>query len=183
MPTYHQFYVPNVTVAFTLVTYNRSPIFSNTQVAELFLNLLNKITNQFHYECIAYSLLPDHIHLLIQLSQENPNFSLPIRELKRLFSVSYKRLNPLLPLPNSSRQKHHETTIWQRRFWDHVIEDERDLERHLNYIHFTPVKHGFADNPTQWPWSSYSNYLEKGYYPKEWSPELNQFEDSDNWGE
>jgi len=183
VPNYHRFYIPNAIVAFTLVTYNRSPIFSNTQVSDLFLNLLNKITDQFHYKLIAYSLLPDPVHLILQLSHENPNFSLPIRELKRLFSVNYKKLNPLLPLPNSSRQKHNETTIWQRRFWDHVIKDERDLERHLNYIHFNPVKHGFTDNPTNWPWSSYSNYLENGYYPNEWSPDLNQFEDSENWGE
>lgn len=183
MPHYHRFYVPYAIVAFTLVTYNRSPIFSNIQTSDLFLNLLNKVTKQFHYECLAYSILPDHIHLLIQLSPNNPNFSIPIRELKRLFSVSYKRINPLMPLPNASRQKHHETTIWQRRFWDHVIKDERDLERHLNYIHFNPVKHGYSDDPSQWPWSSYSSYIENGYYPKEWSPEQNQFDDSDNWGE
>lgn len=183
MPNYHRLYIPNTIVAFTLVTYNRSPIFSKTQAVVLFLNLLNKITNQFHYECIGYSILPDHIHLLIKLSQENPNFSLAIRELKRLFSVSYKKFNPLLPSPNSSRQKHNETTIWQRQFWDHVIKDEQDLEKHLNYIHFNPVKHGFSDTPTNWPWSSYSNYVENGYYPKGWSPEPDQINDTDNWGE
>jgi putative transposase len=120
---------------------------------------------------------------MIQLSQDNPNFSLPIRELKRLFSVSYKKSIPVLLVPNSSHQKHHETTIWQRRFWDHIIKDERDLERNLDYIHFNPVKHGLTDNPTCWPWSSYSNFVEKGYYSKEWAPDLKQFEGSDNWGE
>jgi putative transposase len=183
VPNYHRFYIPNAIVAVTLVTYNRQPTFSTPQAAELFLNIFNKIIDQFHYDCIAYSILPDHVHLLIQLSQDHPNFSLPIRELKRRFSVSYKKSNPVLPLPNSSRQKHHETTIWQRRFWDHIIKDERDLERHLDYIHFNPVKHGLTDSPTCWPWSSYSNFVEKGYYSKEWVPDLKQFEDSDNWGE
>jgi len=62
MPNYHRYYVPNSIVAFTLVTYNRYPIFSNPQATKLFLNLLDEISNKFSYDCLAFSILPNHIH-------------------------------------------------------------------------------------------------------------------------
>lgn len=183
MPNYHRYYVPNSIVAFTLVTYNRYPLFSNPQATKLFLNLLDEISNKFSYDCLAFSILPNHIHLLIQLSQEYPNFSVFIRELKRLFSIKFQKSDPILFVPNSSRQKHHEVTIWQRRFWDHIIVDEQDLQNHLDYIHFNPVKHGLTQDPSEWPWSSFSDYLEKGYYSYDWVPDKERLEKFKSWGE
>jgi hypothetical protein len=59
-------------------------------------------------------------------------------------------------------------TIWQRRFWDHIIRDQDDHNAHLDYIHYNPVKHGYAAKPTDYPWSSFGSYLENGIYPPDW---------------
>ena len=132
MSNYHRYYIPNSIVALTLVTYNRQPIFADPQASKLILTLLEDINERYQYECVAYAIMPDHLHLLIHLSLEYPYFSIPIRELKRLFSINYQKININLAPSNPSRQKHHEVTVWQRRFWDHVIKDERDLQNHIN---------------------------------------------------
>ena len=62
-----------------------------------------------------------------------------------------------------------ERGIWQRRYWEHTIRDERDFAAHLDYIHFNPVKHGFAGHPAEWPHSSFHRYVEKGLYPASWA--------------
>ena len=69
---------------------------------------------------------------------------------------------------NASREKRSETTIWQRRFWEHTIRDEKDMEHHLNYIHYNPVKHGHVDAVRNWEWSSFHRYVRMGYYDIEW---------------
>lgn len=183
MPNYRRYYVPNSIVAFTVVTYNRQPIFSKPESAKLFLNLLDTLSNKFHYECQAYSILPDHVHLLIQLSPDFPIFSMFIRELKRLFSIEYQKSDLILPISNASRQKHHEVTIWQRRFWDHIIKDEQDLQNHIDYIHLNPVKHGLVQDPSKWAWSSFAEYVDQGFYSNGWEQHKKKLEKFNSWGE
>ncbi len=67
-----------------------------------------------------------------------------------------------------SRARKGEVEIWQRRFWDHCIRDEEDLRRHLDYIHYNPVKHGLVRRPLDWPWSSFARYVSLGWYSPEW---------------
>jgi len=94
---------------------------------------------------LAYCILPDHVHLLMQLPEDKSNYSYQIREIKRLVTLDMQK-----ELDQKSLK------IWQDRFWEHTMGDENDLERHLDYIHFNPVKHGYVDDPLAWPWSSYS---------------------------
>ena len=104
----------------------------------------------------AYCILPDHIHLLMQLPEEESNFSYQIRELKRLVTLNLKK-----------ELCQHSLKIWQNRFWEHTIRDEKDLERHLNYIHFNPVKHGYVEDAIDWKWSSYSEMVSSSILPLE----------------
>lgn len=67
-----------------------------------------------------------------------------------------------------SKLRRKESTIWQRRFWEHQIRDEHDFERHLDYIHYNPVKHGYAKRAKEWPYSTFHRYLQQGIYPQEW---------------
>lgn len=62
-----------------------------------------------------------------------------------------------------------QATLWQRRFWDHIVRDQDDLNRHLDYIHVNPVKHGYAKRPLDYPFSSMRNYVERGVYPPDWA--------------
>ena len=61
-----------------------------------------------------------------------------------------------------------ENLVWQRRFWEHAIRDEEDWRKHLNYIHFNPVKHGYANSPNEWPWSSFDACVKKDGYERDW---------------
>ena len=67
-----------------------------------------------------------------------------------------------------SRHIHRESTIWQRRFWEHRIRDENDFERHMDYIHYNPVKHGYAEQVQDWPHSTFHRHVRDGTYPMDW---------------
>jgi putative transposase len=61
-----------------------------------------------------------------------------------------------------------ESTIWQRRFWEHCIRSDIDMRRHLDYIHFNPVKHGYAETAAAWPYSTFRRYVDAGAYAADW---------------
>ena len=83
-----------------------------------------------------------------------------------------------------SRMKKEEAAVWQRRYWEHVIRDDEDLDRHLDYIHYNPVKHGLVGTPIDWPWSSFQKYVKLGLYEKGWGgPMAELSEESDSFGE
>jgi len=71
-----------------------------------------------------------------------------------------------------SKERHRENTIWQRRFWEHQIRDDEDLLRHLDYIHYNPVKHAMATNPADWPYSTFHRYVTNGLYTANWGENL-----------
>ena len=70
--------------------------------------------------------------------------------------------------------KRGEAAIWQRRFWEHVIRDETDLNNHIDYIHYNPVKHSLVKNVADWPWSSFHRYVRMGYYESGWGEDVGE---------
>ncbi|MDP1845690.1 MAG: transposase, partial [Candidatus Moranbacteria bacterium] len=84
---------------------------------------------------------------------------------------------------NISRNRRHEGGIWQRRFWDHVIRDEPDFHRHLDYLHWNPVKHGYAKTPMGWPYSTIHRFVAQGLYPPNWGGDGVDKDQSSNFGE
>lgn len=67
-----------------------------------------------------------------------------------------------------SRLGKRERGIWQRRYWEHQIRDEMDLSRHVDYIHFNPVKHGWVERALDWPHSTLRGYIARGWLPSDW---------------
>ena len=67
-----------------------------------------------------------------------------------------------------------ERGIWQRRFWEHAIRDDRDYAAHIDYCHINPVKHGYVKRVVEWPYSSFHRYVERGIYSPDWAagPEI-----------
>jgi len=96
------------------------------------------------------------------------DFSRRWREIKRLFSVEYSALMGIPYARNDSREKRNETTVWQRRFWEHTVRDEEDFERILDYIHYNPVRHGLVKSVSEWKWSSFHRYVKDGFYDPDW---------------
>lgn len=77
---------------------------------------------------------------------------------------------------NPSKRKHRESTIWQRRFWEHQIRDDEDFSRHVDYIHFNPVKHGLVKYVVDWPYSTFHRYVQNAVYAGDWAKTRNSME-------
>ena len=65
-----------------------------------------------------------------------------------------------------------ERGIWQRHFWEHLIRDEIDYQRHVDYVHVNPLKHGYVDCVQDWPYSTFHRYVARGIYPADWCGDL-----------
>lgn len=120
----------------------------------------------FHTDAIC--LLPDHFHCLWTLSEDDADYSLRWEEIKLISTHRYVYKVGSKDMPTDSHQIRAERTIWQRRFWEHTIRDEKDLENHSNYIHFNPVKHGLVTKPYDWEWSSFRRFVNAGAYEVDW---------------
>jgi putative transposase len=109
-------------------------------------------------------VLPDHLHGLWQLPDGDDDFPLRWRLIKSRFSLRIDTGERT----SSSRVRKGERGIWQRRYWEHAIRDERDYQTHLDYIHYNPVKHGLVHATKDWPYSSFHRYVKQGVYPLDW---------------
>lgn len=157
MPDFRRYYLPNSLYFITTTTKDRRPIFRQEKNIHLLLETIDRVQTIYPFQMLAYCILPDHTHLLLQL-QDQYTVSQIMHSLKRNFTLNYKRA---LEIDTTQR-------LGQRRFWDHLIRNERDLTRHLDYIHYNPVKHGLVQRPEDYPYSSYSSWLRQGYYEKGW---------------
>jgi putative transposase len=83
---------------------------------------------------------------------------------------------------NPSRRDRRETTVWQRRFWEHTIRDDQDLAKHFDYIHYNPVKHGLVQRVRDWPHSSFHRFVKEGMYSLDWGEGID-FDAKENFGE
>ena len=144
MPDYRRYYVPNASIFITVVTHERRHHLGPMKSIELFWETIMKVQEIHPFEILAYTILPDHFHWLIRVDNREGDYSIVMHRLKRNFSVNYKKLHSIST----------SFTVWQKRFWDHVIRDENDFGKHLNYIHWNPIKHRFVARPEDWEHSS-----------------------------
>lgn len=158
---YRRHYQAGNTYFFTVVTQHRRP---------LLLEHIEKLRRAFRLMHVRYPceiqaivILPDHLHTIWRLPDGDSNYSRRWMVLKRAFSTTI----PAIPATESQLNK-REKGIWQRRFGEHVIRNEQDWARHLDYIHYNPVKHGYVNNPADWEYSSFSHWVANGVYPRDW---------------
>ena len=116
------------------------------------------------FSLVAMVVLPDHLHTIWRLPENDSDYSLRWSLLKAGFSRRMDKTEPIAP----SRALKRERGLWQRRFWEHQIRDEDDLARHIDYIHYNPVKHGWSDSPVTWPHTTLHGYIARGLLPKNW---------------
>ncbi len=113
----------------------------------------------------AMVVLPDHLHLLLTLPDGDDDYAKRVSCLKGQFS----RQIPKIEFVNESRTSKNERGVWQRRYWEHRIRDNLDYQRHVDYIHYNPVKHGHVSKPSDWLYSTFHKYVEQGIYPLDWA--------------
>ena len=130
--------------------------------------VFRKVKQKHPFKIDAIVILPEHIHCIWTLPPDDAGYSLRWNLIKSGFS----RLIPGNERRSDSRIKRGERGIWQRRYWEHMIRDEKDFERHVDYIHWNPIKHGWVKRVSDWPYSSFHAYVRKGVYSVNWACEI-----------
>jgi putative transposase len=154
------------TYFFTVVTHMRQPILCNGSSVKEIKNAFLKVMAAYPFVVDAIVLLPDHLHCLWTLPENDQDFSTRWRLIKSYFTKNFGRKSK--GASSQSRSAKKEQDVWQRRFWEHLIRNEDDYANHLDYIHYNPVKHGLVNAPSLWPYSSFHRYAKNGLYPIDW---------------
>jgi putative transposase len=169
MMRYRRLRVCGGTYFFTVVTYKRTPFLTLPGHVALLRDAFRYVMNRHPFAIDAFVLLPDHLHCIWTLPEGDWDYSKRWRLIKGYFTRhcdETARGNP-----SESRKRKNEHNVWQRRFWDHMIRDDRDFEKHMDYIHYNAVKHGLVHYPLQWPHSSIHKFVARGVYSIDWGRE------------
>ena len=169
------------TYFFTVVTYRRQKIFIEEEVVNQLREVIAVVKQNRPFVIDAWVLLPDHMHCIWTLPEGDNDYSTRMGMIKSQFTMRVKNKMERPEWLTESKQKHRESTIWQRRFWEHEIKDEQDFIRHVDYVHFNPVKHGLVKAVSDWPYSTFHRYVEKGVYLKDWAGIIENI--TENFGE
>jgi putative transposase len=126
------------------------------------------IRAKWPFDLTGIVLLPDHLHTIWTLPPGDVAFSRRWWRIKGEFTALFLKGGGSEGKCSASRRKRKERGVWQRRFWEHAIRDENDFERHMDYLHYNPVKHGLVGRPCDWPYSSFHRWVQMGIYPPDW---------------
>lgn len=136
-----------------MVTFNRIPVLIEN--IDLFHKSIARVNGKTPFELISWVVLPDHCHMVI--NPQGNDLSSIVQRIKMSFGELFRRRRGL----KSGR-------VWQNRFWDHIIRNQADMNKHIDYIHFNPVKHGLTRDPFEYEHSSLRRYFKEGYYQRDW---------------
>ncbi|MBN2106500.1 MAG: transposase [Deltaproteobacteria bacterium] len=160
------------TFFFTVVTFERNKLFNDIGIIDVFREIVRDVKTQHPFDIDAWVVLPEHMHCLWTLPDGDMDYSRRWSMLKRKFTQRWDSIRTAYPPGDAhttvSRIKRREGSVWQRRFWEHQIRDERDYRHHCDYIHYNPVKHGLVNAPVEWPYSTFHRFVQNGLYEKDW---------------
>ena len=157
------------TFFFTVVTHERRRFLCVDPNAELMREAFRYVIDRHPFSIDAFVLLPDHLHCIWTLPEHDNDFSMRWRLIKSYFSR--KCGEQFKGNRSANRLNKAEQAVWQHRFWEHQIRDDGDFIRHVEYIHYNPVKHGLVNAPEAWPLSSFRRYVKQGIYQSDWGSE------------
>src|SRR5215467_8719342 len=164
MTNYQRNFVPGGSYFFTVNLADRQ-LRLLTEHIDL-LRVAFRYTQARHsFDVAAAVILPDHLHAIWTLPEGEADYALRWRLIKSAFSRALPNGEPI----SASRGCKAERGIWQRRYWEHTVRDEDDFARHVDYIHFNPVKHGHVGRVQDWPYSTFHRMVRAGVYPQDWA--------------
>jgi putative transposase len=146
---------PGGTFFFTVVTHERQPWLVEPWCVKTLGDVMRHVRAQRPFENLAMVLMPDHLHAIWRLPPDDADFS------TRWMLIKQGVVHRL-------RGRMGVQALWQGRFWEHTLRDERDVEQHMHYIHYNPVKHGHVQHVRDWPHSTFHRYVKNGVYPTDW---------------
>ena len=167
MPNYRRAFVPGGCWFFTVTLLDRRLrlLTENVDVQRK----ATRVTQARHPFVIdAMVVLPDHLHAVWTLPPGDADFSLRWR----LIKISFAQAIPKTERRSAVRMRRRERGIWQRRFWEHLIRDEEDFRRHVEYCYINPINHGLASSVRDWPYSSFHRDVRAQLFPEDWAGEV-----------
>ncbi len=163
---YRRVYAPGGSYFFTIVTENRQKILVGNTTINVLREAFRRVMVKRPFRINAAVVMPDHLHCIWSLPSGDHDFSTRWRLIKTWFT-KHCNITPVLA-PNKARKRKGEQAIWQHRYWEHLLRDEQDFNRHVEYIHYNPVKHGYVRRPFDWEYSSFRHYVRRGVYSEDW---------------
>jgi putative transposase len=149
-----------------VVTEYRRPFLASKEAVALLRSAVRTVRAARPFEVNAMVVLPDHLHCIWTLPPGDADFATRWRLVKTWFT---KHCDPAWrAAPGRVRAAKKEQALWQHRYWEHALRDENDFARHVENIHYNPVKHGLASAPISWPYSSFHRYVEAALYSADW---------------
>lgn len=173
MPNYRRSIVTGATYFFTVVTHRRQAILNKPESRTILRQVIDETRKHHPFTVDAWVLLPDHMHCMWTLPKDDADYSKRWGMIKAGFTKQAKHLIQHDESLSYSKQRHRESAIWQRRFWEHQIRDEIDYQRHADYVHYNPVKHGLVNEVKAWPHSTFHRYVREGIYSEDWGGGFN----------
>jgi putative transposase len=158
MSDYRRAFVPGGCYFFTLVTHARQRLLEDTENVDRLREGFRRTMTKHPFRIDAIVILPAHLHTIWRLPENDADFSLRWRLIKHYLASGV----------SAGTNHRGEKRVWQRRFWEHLLRDQEDWRRHVDYIHFNPVKHGYVKRPGDWQWSSFTKASNRGWYPAGW---------------
>jgi putative transposase len=165
MPNYRRAYHPGGTYFFTVNLLERHNNDLLIKHIDLLREVVKTVRKSHPFEIHAWVVLLEHLHCVLRLPEGDSDFTVRWRLIKAGFS----RRPPKIERRSTVRQARGERGIWQRRFWEHLIKDERDYQAHMDYVHINPLKHALVKQVVDWPYSTFHRLVAEGIYTADWA--------------
>jgi putative transposase len=168
MPNYRRYLVPGATYFFTVVTESRSRILISPMARQTLRDAIRSCRQELPFEINAIVLLPEHIHAIWTLPSGDANYSKRWGIIKKTFTTAFLESGGREQRVTAGKERQRRRGVWQPRFWEHMIRDETDFDRHFDYVHYNPVNHGHVTCVKDWPFSSFHRWARSGVYASDW---------------
>jgi putative transposase len=163
MARYNRNFTPGGTFYVTLSLADRQSSALVDHIAAL-RTAMHRAREKAHFGIKALVVLPNHLHAVVTLPQGDDDFTGRWRLINSGFASAIAAVDSSINCDADD-----EYALWQKRYWEHAISDDTDLARHIEYIHFNPVKHGLVERVSEWPHSSFHRYVRRGLLPDDWA--------------
>ena len=173
MPNYRRAWHPVGTYFFTVNLLERTGNDLLVRHIDSLREAVRKVRAKYPFVIHAWVVLPEHLHCVIELPAGDSDFALRWRLIRTYFSKSLPKTERQSP----TRTRRGERGIWQRRYWEHLIRDERDFSAHMDYVHINPLKHGLVNRVIDWPFSTFRHLIKEGIYSEDWAGDEGKFPD------
>ncbi len=169
MPDWRRVWLPGGSFFFTVVTDGRARILTDETARMLLGSAIRRCQDRWPFEVNAVVLLPEHVHAIWTLPPGDVDYARRWGWIKKEFTKAWLAGGGSEQQQTAGRIRDGRRGVWQPKYWEHTIRDEDDFERHFDYIHYNPVKHGHVGCPREWEWSSFHRWVDRGVYPRNWA--------------